>query len=128
MLRGRRQVLSLCNHAKHRKPVPELCEADCGFHGLAIAPVIPGLSDPHIPELLKRAKEAGARTAFIIASCGLVSGEMTSAPAPALLLVPLPAPAALLPPDAGAPPPVFAPGPPELQAANASRSTGRGSR
>ena len=42
----------------------ELAEAGVPV-GLAIAPVIPGLSDSHIPELLKRAKEAGARTAFI---------------------------------------------------------------
>ena len=42
----------------------ELAEAGVPV-GLAIAPVIPGLSDPHIPELLKRAKEAGARSAFI---------------------------------------------------------------
>ena len=33
--------------------------------GLGIAPVIPGLNDSDIPGLLKRAKEAGARTAFI---------------------------------------------------------------
>jgi DNA repair photolyase len=33
--------------------------------GLGIAPVIPGLNDPHIPALLKRAKEAGAREAFM---------------------------------------------------------------
>ena len=33
--------------------------------GLAIAPVIPGLNDSHIPELLRRAHDAGARTAFI---------------------------------------------------------------
>ena len=33
--------------------------------GLAIAPVIPGLSDTDIPSLLKRAKEAGATEAFI---------------------------------------------------------------
>lgn len=29
--------------------------------GISIAPIIPGLNDDHIPELLKRAKEAGAR-------------------------------------------------------------------
>lgn len=33
--------------------------------GIAIAPIIPGLNDSHIPELLKRAHDAGARTAFI---------------------------------------------------------------
>ena len=33
--------------------------------GLGIAPLIPGLNDSHIPRLLKRAKEAGAREAFI---------------------------------------------------------------
>ncbi|MGB8509792.1 MAG: PA0069 family radical SAM protein [Pyrinomonadaceae bacterium] len=33
--------------------------------GIAIAPVIPGLNDPHIPQLLKRAGDAGAREAFM---------------------------------------------------------------
>ena len=33
--------------------------------GVAIAPVIPGLSDSHIPKILARAHEAGARKAFI---------------------------------------------------------------
>src|SRR3712207_2293502 len=33
--------------------------------GLGIAPLIPGLNDSDIPRLLKRAKEAGAREAFI---------------------------------------------------------------
>ena len=33
--------------------------------GLAIAPIIPGLNDAWIPELLARAKEAGARDAFM---------------------------------------------------------------
>jgi DNA repair photolyase len=46
------------------RAMQELAEAGVPV-GLAIAPVIPGLSDPHIPELLKRAKEAGARKAFI---------------------------------------------------------------
>src|SRR5918911_904453 len=46
------------------RAMAELAEAGVPV-GLAIAPVIPGLSDSHIPELLKRAKEAGARTAFI---------------------------------------------------------------
>lgn len=32
--------------------------------GLGIAPVIPGLSESHLPGLLQRAKEAGARQAF----------------------------------------------------------------
>ncbi|MEY4575728.1 MAG: hypothetical protein RL701_431 [Pseudomonadota bacterium] len=35
--------------------------------GIAIAPVIIGLNDNHIPELLKRAREAGAQHAFITA-------------------------------------------------------------
>jgi DNA repair photolyase len=40
--------------------------ADAGVEvGLGIAPVIPGLNDPHVPTLLKRAREAGARQAFI---------------------------------------------------------------
>ncbi len=34
--------------------------------GVAIAPVIPGLNDPDIPELLERAHAAGARRAFLI--------------------------------------------------------------
>ena len=39
--------------------------ADAGVEvGIGIAPVIPGLSESHIPELLKRAHEAGARRAF----------------------------------------------------------------
>ncbi|HEX4949103.1 MAG TPA: radical SAM protein [Blastocatellia bacterium] len=39
--------------------------ADAGIPvGLGIAPVIPGLSESHIPELLHRAKEAGATQAF----------------------------------------------------------------
>ena len=33
--------------------------------GIGIAPLVPGLNDSHIPALLKRAKEAGAREAFI---------------------------------------------------------------
>jgi DNA repair photolyase len=33
--------------------------------GIGIAPVIPGLNDPHIPQLLKRARDAGASYAFI---------------------------------------------------------------
>lgn len=33
--------------------------------GIGIAPVIPGLNDPHIPQLLKRARDAGAAHAFI---------------------------------------------------------------
>ncbi|MFN0122933.1 MAG: PA0069 family radical SAM protein [Blastocatellia bacterium] len=39
--------------------------ADAGIPvGIGIAPVIPGLSESHIPELLERAWEAGARRAF----------------------------------------------------------------
>lgn len=34
--------------------------------GVAIAPVIPGLSEPEIPEILERAREAGASSAFMI--------------------------------------------------------------
>ena len=34
--------------------------------GVAIAPVIPGLNDPQIPEILKAAREAGATSAFLI--------------------------------------------------------------
>jgi len=34
--------------------------------GIAIAPVIPGLNDSQIPEILKRAREAGATSAFIL--------------------------------------------------------------
>lgn len=40
--------------------------ADAGIEvGHSLAPVIPGLNDSHIPELLERGKEAGARYAFI---------------------------------------------------------------
>lgn len=34
--------------------------------GVAIAPVLPGLNDPQIPEILERAANAGATTAFLI--------------------------------------------------------------
>jgi len=34
--------------------------------GIAIAPVIPGLNDSKIPELLARAKDAGAQSAFMV--------------------------------------------------------------
>ncbi len=41
--------------------------ADAGVPvGIAIAPVIPGLNDADIPELLERARDAGARHAFLI--------------------------------------------------------------
>ena len=40
--------------------------ADAGIPvGLALAPVIPGLNDSHIPDLLKRARDAGAQSAFM---------------------------------------------------------------
>ncbi|MBC7910781.1 MAG: hypothetical protein H7Y30_09800 [Pyrinomonadaceae bacterium] len=42
----------------------ELAEAGIRV-GIGIAPVIPGLNDSHIPELLKRAHECGARTAWM---------------------------------------------------------------
>jgi DNA repair photolyase len=39
--------------------------ADAGVPvGISLAPVIPGMNDPHIPELLQRAKDAGATSAF----------------------------------------------------------------
>ena len=39
--------------------------ADAGIPvGIAIAPIIPGLNDTNVPELLERAKEAGASVAF----------------------------------------------------------------
>jgi len=39
---------------------------DAGIRvAIGIAPVIPGLNDSHIPELLKRAHDAGARAAFM---------------------------------------------------------------
>ena len=41
--------------------------SDAGIRtGVAIAPVIPGLNDPDIPEILERAHAAGARSAFMI--------------------------------------------------------------
>ncbi|MCA1630562.1 MAG: PA0069 family radical SAM protein [Acidobacteria bacterium] len=46
------------------KAMEELARAGVPV-GLGIAPVTPGLNDPHIPQLLKRAKECGARYAFI---------------------------------------------------------------
>jgi DNA repair photolyase len=40
--------------------------ADAGLTvGLGIAPIVPGLNDHEIPELLRRAREAGAKSAFI---------------------------------------------------------------
>jgi DNA repair photolyase len=33
--------------------------------GIGVAPVIPSLNDSHIPDLLKRAADAGAKTAFM---------------------------------------------------------------
>ena len=50
--------------ASRFQAMAELTEAGVPV-GLAIAPVIPGLNDPHIPQLLKRAHEAGARQAFL---------------------------------------------------------------
>ncbi|HST52489.1 MAG TPA: PA0069 family radical SAM protein [Pyrinomonadaceae bacterium] len=46
------------------RAMAELSEAGVPV-GLLIAPLVPGLSDSHIPELLKRAKEAGARRAYM---------------------------------------------------------------
>ena len=41
--------------------------SDAGIRtGIGIAPVIPGLNDSHVAELLERAKSAGARRAFLI--------------------------------------------------------------
>lgn len=34
--------------------------------GVALAPLIPGLSEPDVPEILERAREAGATSAFLI--------------------------------------------------------------
>jgi DNA repair photolyase len=46
------------------KAMEELARAGIPV-GIGIAPVVPGLNDPHIPQLLKRARECGARYAFI---------------------------------------------------------------
>ena len=46
------------------RAMTELAEAGIPV-GIGIAPVIPGLNDPHIPQLLKRAHAAGARHAFM---------------------------------------------------------------
>lgn len=41
--------------------------ADAGVPvGVGIAPIIPGLNESHIPEILERAKDAGATSAFMI--------------------------------------------------------------
>ncbi len=41
--------------------------AECGIPtGISLGPVIPGLNDAHIPELLRRAKAGGARFAFYV--------------------------------------------------------------
>jgi DNA repair photolyase len=45
------------------RAMAELAEAGVPV-GLLIAPVVPGLNDPDIPALLKRAREAGARRAY----------------------------------------------------------------
>ena len=34
--------------------------------GVAVAPIIPGLNESHVPEILERAREAGATSAFMI--------------------------------------------------------------
>jgi len=46
------------------KAMAELAEAGVPV-GIGVAPVIPGLNDPHIPQLLRRARDAGARQAFM---------------------------------------------------------------
>lgn len=46
------------------RAMQELSQAGIGV-GIGIAPLIPGLNDSHIPELLKRAHAAGARTAWM---------------------------------------------------------------
>lgn len=46
------------------KAMEELARAGVPV-GIGLAPVIPGLNDPHIPQLLRRAKECGADHAFI---------------------------------------------------------------
>jgi DNA repair photolyase len=46
------------------RAMAELAEAGIPV-GIGIAPLAPGLNDSHIPELLKRAREAGARTAWM---------------------------------------------------------------
>lgn len=46
------------------KAMEELASAGIPV-GIGIAPVIPSLNDSHIPDLLKRASDAGAKTAFI---------------------------------------------------------------
>ncbi len=46
------------------RAMEELSEAGIPV-GIGIAPLAPGLNDSHIPDLLKRAKTAGARTAWI---------------------------------------------------------------
>jgi DNA repair photolyase len=41
--------------------------SDAGIEtAVAVAPIIPGLNDDQIPEILRRAREAGARSAFKI--------------------------------------------------------------
>ncbi len=46
------------------RAMEELSEAGIRT-GIGIAPLAPGLNDSHIPELLKRAREAGAQTAWM---------------------------------------------------------------
>lgn len=46
------------------KAMAELANAGIPV-GLSLSPLIPGLNDSHVPELLTRAKEAGAQSAFM---------------------------------------------------------------
>lgn len=61
-----RKIEPYASRASHRfEALRALSDAGVAT-GIAIAPVIPGLNDTAIPELLARAHEAGARRAFLV--------------------------------------------------------------
>lgn len=61
-----RKIEPYASRASHRFDALKAL-SDAGVTtGIAIAPVIPGLNDTAIPELLARAHEAGARRAFLV--------------------------------------------------------------
>ncbi len=61
---GRRIEPAACSPRHRFAAVRALAERGVPT-GVAIAPVIPGLNDAHIPAVLERAAEAGARSAFL---------------------------------------------------------------
>jgi DNA repair photolyase len=60
-----RRIEPYASRPSHRFEAMEMLSAAGIPTGLALAPVIPGLNDTHIPRLLERAKAAGATRAFM---------------------------------------------------------------